>query len=377
MALQSKLFRGDAKLEAAAVSNPDHIVPGDRGPHVAKIQEAINTLDDADLDVNGIYDPATAAAVANFKRHQEPPILNYEGKIDDIVGIKTTAALDAGMVVREGNLHLDFKIEVTPLDVVFNFIGAPGASPQPAEEAMPKSFLPEYDPVVNDPLKAKRSLLRHRVNNRLLLRLAHGTTEIGSGRVAVFLNVMTSLADALSGPDPDNGDLLQLAKIFILGSSSGGRNAIDFVGFLSTKGFPPDFVASIDASFSQADTVDRPFSSTEPVEPIPVFTLSRITAVPGVVAPIRHNFFQRRGNHAKRVLNPFSSDNFTLLFTSKMAGGLEEIHGKVNAFNNHEVQVTGQFQSAQLGADDAFHEECDVLGRREAWKLIAAELRKV
>ena len=28
MALKSKLFRGDAKLEAAAVSNPAHITPG-------------------------------------------------------------------------------------------------------------------------------------------------------------------------------------------------------------------------------------------------------------------------------------------------------------------------------------------------------------
>jgi hypothetical protein len=38
MALQSKLFRGDAKLEAALVSDSAHIVQGAIGSHVGKIQ---------------------------------------------------------------------------------------------------------------------------------------------------------------------------------------------------------------------------------------------------------------------------------------------------------------------------------------------------
>ena len=38
MALQSQLLRGDAKLDATAVSDPAHILQGARGPHVAKIQ---------------------------------------------------------------------------------------------------------------------------------------------------------------------------------------------------------------------------------------------------------------------------------------------------------------------------------------------------
>ena len=46
MGLQSKLFRGDPKLEAAAVSNPAHIVPGAIGDHVRKIQKALITCDE-------------------------------------------------------------------------------------------------------------------------------------------------------------------------------------------------------------------------------------------------------------------------------------------------------------------------------------------
>ena len=37
MVLQSQLFCGDAKLQAAAVSDPAHVMPGSVGPHVAKI----------------------------------------------------------------------------------------------------------------------------------------------------------------------------------------------------------------------------------------------------------------------------------------------------------------------------------------------------
>ena len=49
MGLQSKLFQGDPKLEAAAVSDPGHIGPGAMGGHVAKIQQALNLLDSASI----------------------------------------------------------------------------------------------------------------------------------------------------------------------------------------------------------------------------------------------------------------------------------------------------------------------------------------
>ncbi|MCE9530185.1 MAG: peptidoglycan-binding protein [Planctomycetes bacterium] len=99
MALQSRLFGGDAKLEAAAVSDPAHIVPGASGPHVGKIQLALIQLDRATITQDSSYGPATATAVAAFK--QKRNILNTEGKIDNIVGKKTMAALDSEMFARE------------------------------------------------------------------------------------------------------------------------------------------------------------------------------------------------------------------------------------------------------------------------------------
>ena len=52
MALRSKLFSGDTKLEAAAISDPAHIVPGAVGPHVGKIQQALIKLDGAAIAVD-------------------------------------------------------------------------------------------------------------------------------------------------------------------------------------------------------------------------------------------------------------------------------------------------------------------------------------
>jgi hypothetical protein len=45
MPLSSELFQGDAALEAAANVDSGHIMQGARGPHVAKIQTALNALD--------------------------------------------------------------------------------------------------------------------------------------------------------------------------------------------------------------------------------------------------------------------------------------------------------------------------------------------
>jgi hypothetical protein len=99
MALQSKLFRGDPKLEPAAVSDPAHIFQGASGPHVVKIQQALNQLDGAALAQDGIYGPRTAAAVSAFKRKRQ--ILNFKNEIDDIVGKKTTTTLDTEMLAKE------------------------------------------------------------------------------------------------------------------------------------------------------------------------------------------------------------------------------------------------------------------------------------
>jgi hypothetical protein len=101
MALQSKLFRGDPKLEAALVSDSAHIVQGAIGPHVGKIQQALNELDGAGLNPDENYGPATASAVLAYKQKRNIINRSYQTRADNVVGKMTIAALDVEMLEKE------------------------------------------------------------------------------------------------------------------------------------------------------------------------------------------------------------------------------------------------------------------------------------
>jgi peptidoglycan hydrolase-like protein with peptidoglycan-binding domain len=101
MGLQSRLFRDDSKLEAAAVSNSANIKVGASGNHVMKIQYALNKLDHAGIDEDGGYGPKTAAAVLAFKKKRNIINRSYQSQADNIVGIMTMKALDDEMVEFE------------------------------------------------------------------------------------------------------------------------------------------------------------------------------------------------------------------------------------------------------------------------------------
>jgi peptidoglycan hydrolase-like protein with peptidoglycan-binding domain len=100
MPLQSKLFSGDAKLEAAAISDAAHITQGDSGDHVRKIQLALSQIDGRELDVDGRYGPATAAAVLAYKQKRKIINSSYQTKADNIVGRMTIGRLDSELCDR-------------------------------------------------------------------------------------------------------------------------------------------------------------------------------------------------------------------------------------------------------------------------------------
>jgi hypothetical protein len=100
-ALHSRLFVGDAALEAAAASDAAHIAQGSSGPHVRKIQTGLNLVDGAKLNADGSYGRLTAAAVLNYKRARAIINTARQTEADDIVGRMTVAALDAELVDAE------------------------------------------------------------------------------------------------------------------------------------------------------------------------------------------------------------------------------------------------------------------------------------
>jgi len=103
--LRSQLFSGDSKLEAAAQSNPAHIVPGAVGTHVAKIQQALRLLDGDPIDQVELaaerYGPSTAKAVLSYKTKHNIINRSYQTQADNIVGIMTMASLDKEMFAFE------------------------------------------------------------------------------------------------------------------------------------------------------------------------------------------------------------------------------------------------------------------------------------
>jgi peptidoglycan hydrolase-like protein with peptidoglycan-binding domain len=105
MGLQSDFFSGDPKLEACLTRDSAHVTPGSVGDHVSKIQIALTTLDNSDIDegelTSGTYGPSTAAAVLAFKKKRNIINPSYQSQADNIVGKMTIAALDREIFEKE------------------------------------------------------------------------------------------------------------------------------------------------------------------------------------------------------------------------------------------------------------------------------------
>lgn len=311
-------------------------------------------LDGAVLKEDAIYGADTAAAVAAFKRKRQ--ILNVQGRIDDIVGKKTIAALDAEMLALErgsggggSRLGLNFIFDDQPIaDVVVKFQGAFSEGDLEPDNVLTGRRISVYTTLPGQAFG--KAVLVNPLNGRMLIRVGRTTRTIGTASDPMFALVTVRFLAILRSMG------FQLGRVFIHGSSSGGRNAIDFAARLSAQKITPHFVAAVDAAFFQADTPSRPesFFGNRP-DTIPKFNLS------AGGTPNRHNFFQTLGNHSKLSLRG-------VLFTSGMAG--EEIHGEVAGFDNQNLT---RFIPQNVD-DDSAHIQCAGRGTSEAERLIADEL---
>ena len=86
MALQSQFFRGVPELEAAAVSDPAHILQGSNGDHVGLIQQALIALDAAQILrpelASKRYGPSTACGtpLQTETSHHQPQLSATRGQ---------------------------------------------------------------------------------------------------------------------------------------------------------------------------------------------------------------------------------------------------------------------------------------------------------
>lgn len=105
MPLKSELFRGEPRLEAAAASNPAHILKGAKGPHVRRLQRALVAIDGGEIaqdEKDGpVFGESTEQAVLRFKTTRRIINKAYQKSVDPIVGIMTMKALDEEMLALE------------------------------------------------------------------------------------------------------------------------------------------------------------------------------------------------------------------------------------------------------------------------------------
>jgi peptidoglycan hydrolase-like protein with peptidoglycan-binding domain len=125
MALVSRWFRENARLQNCLVSDAAHVVTGASGDHVALIQQALQVLDDAGIAPDEIagqsYGSSTAGAVLNFKKKRGIINRAYQSTPDNIVGKMTIRSLDDEILARErqrSRALLAFGISEQPVGAV-------------------------------------------------------------------------------------------------------------------------------------------------------------------------------------------------------------------------------------------------------------------
>jgi len=318
------------------------------GVHIRKVQTALKQIQKSEpalnipqFEVNGVYDPAFALAVAAYKRGRN--IRNFADRIDDVIGIKTIRQMDDDIA--------ETPLPRIPADIVVRFQGASFEAMLKPDEVLTTRLIQIYKPKPNQPLNDE--IMVHPFSNRLLIRLGRKTTAIGADSNSIFASIsfhLTALMGVLHAK-PD--------RIYIHGSSSGGRNAIDFAASLTRSGLRPSLVAAVDAAFFHENTRTRPVATIPPPPEIsPEFIVYAGST------PRRFNWYQTLGNHVKATV--FKG----LMFTSDMAG--EEIHGTISGFNN--IKVDRFLPNPMILTDDDKHVECCRFGIPEAQRMIAADI---
>lgn len=107
MPLRSNLFRSDSAFQNCLVLDSAHVMTGASGPHVARIQQALNIVNRARIADQEIIDSSfgssTADEVLRYKTDRAIINRSYQAKPDNVVGKMTIASLDEEMVRSESH----------------------------------------------------------------------------------------------------------------------------------------------------------------------------------------------------------------------------------------------------------------------------------
>jgi hypothetical protein len=255
MALSSKLFQGDPKLEAAATTDSSHITPGARGEHVRKIQLALIQLDGALIEADGTYGPATAAAVLAYKQKRGIINTKYQTKADNITGRMTLAKLDeelsqstppptrrqlnARAALESRGLLQNFKFASLLIDI---FIKIEGFG-SPAKQGL-------HDPVQSSIFSANiMANPKYDSENRFMSTIIFTGSHDFRNPSQVIIETVKLLSQSSVG---------KIDRIFMWGGSAGGKNILTVANALAGDfGDVIQYIALGDAAFEENDPMMR------------------------------------------------------------------------------------------------------------------------
>jgi hypothetical protein len=310
MALESK-FVSNEQLRKCLVDDNEHVGLRfhPKGQHVLLIKEALNAWARRERKIDPIpetdvYDQETADAITTYKELHVPKILNFKGQIDDIVGKKTVDALDKELP-RLGAAPI--KPPEKPREIADIIVRYIGTRPEVGNVRInqPQDILP--DELIEAYLKNHRT-------DRTLFRIGFKTVSIEADAAFIIREHVARIRELSQDFD--------IGKIFIFGSSSGGRNALSLAARLNEKlaQFSITYIGVADPAFFPRDTSDKPSKNEDPPNVVPTFR-----AFSGITAGTKENFFQTNGNHTRRENRP----PFAIVFTSDLK---DEIHGFLAGF---------------------------------------------
>lgn len=332
MALESE-FGDNAQLRDCAVRDPAHVseTANKTGQHVVLIKKALSawlarrgTRDNPikgkpplpDLSAGELYDKLTADLVEAYKT--EKGIKNHQGRIDRVVGKKTVEALDKELPKKSAGRE---EAKTTTIDVVVRFSGTLKATVQPLtdEVVLPRGRAAQYEQNGNSILnKLPKNPLAPDVaflfTPRRLIRIGTTTNQTGADGKPTRDGMLRRMLE-------EKGTTDTFGKVFVYGSSSGGRNAIDFASELKSQNIDVEYLAALDPAFFPNETTDQPVGLFGEPTNVPNFTIPRVPAS----AVTNKVFFQTVGNHRGVNIRARAQQ-----FTSEMS--FEEIHGNIPGF---------------------------------------------
>jgi hypothetical protein len=358
VAFQSK-FQDNDKLRKCAENDRDHLGQGVTaaenlvGDHIGLIHEALIAWALKQSPPPSIISPqefrekrygdSTSTLVALFKARHKPPILNFRGEIDNIVGKKTVAALDLELPPKSGGDTPPPSTQQTRVDIILKFAGALRADVTPLN--------------VNDVLPSVRIKDYLARTDRVLVRLGQATNTIrdeAEGTIERFAQLIdTTLKEA-------DAKGFARGKICLWGTSSGGRNVIALANKLGARGIRTDYLASLDAAFFPDESSIQPTNRFGEPDEVPSFS------PPNPGARVQKSFFQRVGNHSKSTLRR------GILFTSSMGG--QEVHGNIVGFAPRDL--TKDVQGKTPASDDDAHIFLSQLAKDEVFGDLIAKLKE-